>query len=217
MLPSWIRSSRCRPRLTYFLATETTSRRLASTRSFLARSASASPWRITVRVCFRSGSVAPAICFALADFALQLAQAGLIGWRGCALRGCLISRSRWLISSTARSISRANSFHLMDGTGNGEWPAKSPPWRGSACRTAACGGFLLLTGAVSSFSSNLLQLLVQHDHDSAKQLGTSARVCRSCGLPSSTSPRSTTLSSSSRPSSTARRSRPLRAAPARSG
>ena len=43
MLPSWIRSRNCRPRFVYFLAIETTSRRLASTSSFLACSASISP------------------------------------------------------------------------------------------------------------------------------------------------------------------------------
>jgi hypothetical protein len=31
MLPSWIRSRRCKPRFTYFLATETTNRRLERT------------------------------------------------------------------------------------------------------------------------------------------------------------------------------------------
>ncbi len=36
MLPSWIRSRNCRPRLVYFFAIETTRRRLASTSSFLA-------------------------------------------------------------------------------------------------------------------------------------------------------------------------------------
>ena len=61
ILPSWIRSSRCSPRLTYFLATDTTSRRFASTRSCLARSASCSPWRITVSVCFNSSSDAAAL------------------------------------------------------------------------------------------------------------------------------------------------------------
>ena len=47
MLPSWIRSRNCRPRLVYFLAMDTTRRRLASINSFLACSASASPrWMI---------------------------------------------------------------------------------------------------------------------------------------------------------------------------
>src|SRR5258708_15209136 len=36
MLPSWIRSRNCRPRLVYFFAIEITRRRLASTISFLA-------------------------------------------------------------------------------------------------------------------------------------------------------------------------------------
>ena len=43
MLPSWIRSRNCRPRLVYFLAMEMTRRRFASTISFLARRALASP------------------------------------------------------------------------------------------------------------------------------------------------------------------------------
>jgi len=41
MLPSWIRSRNCRPRFVYFLAIEMTSRRLASTISFLAMAACA--------------------------------------------------------------------------------------------------------------------------------------------------------------------------------
>ena len=44
MLPSWIRSRNCRPRLVYFLAIEMTRRRLASTISFLACRASRSPF-----------------------------------------------------------------------------------------------------------------------------------------------------------------------------
>ena len=44
MLPSWIRSRNCRPRLVYFLAMEMTRRRLASTISFLAWRASRSPF-----------------------------------------------------------------------------------------------------------------------------------------------------------------------------
>src|ERR1700760_1529595 len=44
MLPSWIRSRNCRPRLVYFLAIEITRRRLASTISFLAWRASRSPF-----------------------------------------------------------------------------------------------------------------------------------------------------------------------------
>src|SRR5439155_1205772 len=43
MLPSWIRSRNCSPRLVYFLAIEITSRRLASVISRLARRAFASP------------------------------------------------------------------------------------------------------------------------------------------------------------------------------
>src|SRR5216117_2098674 len=39
MLPSWMRSRNCRPRLVYFLAIEMTSRRLASTIPFLAMAA----------------------------------------------------------------------------------------------------------------------------------------------------------------------------------
>ncbi len=43
MLPSWIRSRNCSPRLVYFLAIEITSRRLASIISFLASRDEASP------------------------------------------------------------------------------------------------------------------------------------------------------------------------------
>src|SRR6266403_1794942 len=54
MFPSWIRSRNCSPRLVYFLAMETTRRRLASISSFLACSASASPRSITWSIRFRS-------------------------------------------------------------------------------------------------------------------------------------------------------------------
>src|SRR5881394_851736 len=47
MFPSWIRSRNCRPRLVYFLAIETTRRRLASMSSFFACSASISPWMMS--------------------------------------------------------------------------------------------------------------------------------------------------------------------------
>ena len=47
MLPSWMRSRNCRPRFVYFLAIEITSRRFASTISFLARRACASPTAIS--------------------------------------------------------------------------------------------------------------------------------------------------------------------------
>ena len=43
MLPSWIKSRNCKPRLVYFLAIEMTKRKFASTISFLARRALASP------------------------------------------------------------------------------------------------------------------------------------------------------------------------------
>src|SRR5260221_519988 len=43
MLPSWIRSGNCSPRLVYFFAIEMTRRRFASTISFFARRALASP------------------------------------------------------------------------------------------------------------------------------------------------------------------------------
>src|SRR5206468_4192964 len=48
MLPSWIRSRNCRPRFVYFLAIEMTSRRLASTISFLAMAALCWPCLMTV-------------------------------------------------------------------------------------------------------------------------------------------------------------------------
>src|SRR5678816_1292393 len=58
MLPSWIRSRNCSPRLVYFLAIDTTRRRLASTSSDLARSAMRSPsWRS--RNVERSSGAAP--------------------------------------------------------------------------------------------------------------------------------------------------------------
>src|SRR5580692_9123478 len=44
MLPSWIRSRNCRPRLVYFFAIEMTRRRFASTISFFAWRASRSPF-----------------------------------------------------------------------------------------------------------------------------------------------------------------------------
>ncbi len=46
MLPSWIKSKNCKPRFVYFLAIEITRRKLASTISFFARRAFASPMLI---------------------------------------------------------------------------------------------------------------------------------------------------------------------------
>ena len=47
MLPSWIRSRNCRPRLVHFSAIEITRRRFASTISFFAWRASRSPFYTT--------------------------------------------------------------------------------------------------------------------------------------------------------------------------
>ena len=52
----------CMPRLVYFLAMETTRRRLASTNSRFARSASAFPWTICRCVLQSSLKLAPASC-----------------------------------------------------------------------------------------------------------------------------------------------------------
>src|SRR5437879_1574986 len=73
MLPSWSRSSKCSLRCRYFLATETTSRRLASTRSFLARSASCSPVRMTFPCVLEIGKRRACRGLALTDFLFQLA------------------------------------------------------------------------------------------------------------------------------------------------
>src|SRR5438270_1973856 len=54
MLPSWMRSRNCRPRLVYFLAIEITSRRFASVISRFARRALASPVDICLLISFRS-------------------------------------------------------------------------------------------------------------------------------------------------------------------
>ena len=54
MLPSWIRSRNCRPRLVYFFAIEITRRRLASVISRLALRAFASPVDICLLISFRS-------------------------------------------------------------------------------------------------------------------------------------------------------------------
>jgi len=111
MLPSWIRSRRCSPRLTYFLATETTRRRLASTRS---------SWRAPLPA-HRDGSrsgydedrskelrPSPRACESRGA-----ARADAPGpWLHHAASTFFISRSRWFSSSTARSISRLNCFHF---------------------------------------------------------------------------------------------------------
>src|SRR6476660_3053589 len=58
MLPSWIRSRNCRPRLVYFLAMEITRRRLASIISFLASRDEASPsfMRLLISLSSTSGT-----------------------------------------------------------------------------------------------------------------------------------------------------------------
>ena len=59
MLPSWMRSRNCRPRLVYFLAMEMTRRRLASTISFLAWRASRSPFCTALTMRRNSGISRP--------------------------------------------------------------------------------------------------------------------------------------------------------------
>ena len=61
MLPSWIRSRNCRPRLVYFLAMEMTRRRFASTISFLAWRASRSPF-CTMCTILRNSPISTPVC-----------------------------------------------------------------------------------------------------------------------------------------------------------
>ena len=70
MLPSWIRSRNCRPRLVYFLAIDTTRRRLASTISALACSAWRSPSWISRTVSRRICSVMLRLLLHLLDLLL---------------------------------------------------------------------------------------------------------------------------------------------------
>src|SRR2546423_1051160 len=79
MLPSWMRSSRSRPRLTYFLAIETTRRRLASTKADLAVWTSLSPGRAQCRqegTGREGGVVRRASCGDLVRAAVALAYVG---------------------------------------------------------------------------------------------------------------------------------------------
>ena len=76
MLPSWIRSRNCRPRLVYFLAIEITRRRLASTISFLAWRASRSPF-CTVWTMRRNSSISrPVSVASVADLARAYRRSG---------------------------------------------------------------------------------------------------------------------------------------------
>src|SRR6516164_4322054 len=59
MLPSWIRSRNCRPRLTYLFAIEMTRRRFASTISFFAWSASRSPFCTMCKILRNSPTSSP--------------------------------------------------------------------------------------------------------------------------------------------------------------
>ena len=72
MLPSWIRSRNCRPRFVYFLAIDTTRRRLASTSSALARSALRSPSCDRARVSRSTVSDRPASSSTSLIFALAV-------------------------------------------------------------------------------------------------------------------------------------------------
>src|SRR6266436_3450045 len=65
MLPSWMRSRNCRPRLVYFLAIEMTSRRFASTISFLAWRATSSPF-CTIRTILRNSRISSPVSLASA-------------------------------------------------------------------------------------------------------------------------------------------------------
>ncbi len=75
MLPSWIRSRNCRPRLVYFLAMEITRRRLASTISFLARRALASPIDMRRLMSLISATVRPVSASRSISFCWQATMA----------------------------------------------------------------------------------------------------------------------------------------------
>ncbi len=77
MLPSWIRSRNCRPRLVYFLAIEITRRRLASTISFLARRALASPMDMRRLMSLTSATLRPVSCSRSTSFCWQARMSSL--------------------------------------------------------------------------------------------------------------------------------------------
>ena len=77
MLPSWIRSRNWRPRLVYFLAIEITRRKLASTISFFARRAFASPIDMRRLMSLISAITKPVSC---STWFILLIQRSISSW-----------------------------------------------------------------------------------------------------------------------------------------
>ena len=73
----------------------------------------------------------------------------------------LISLSRWLISSTARSISRENSFHLLTLKGHRRIASEVSTLARFNLAQSLLRGFLLAMGVCSTFSWRTLQFLVE--------------------------------------------------------
>lgn len=122
MLPSWIRSRNCRPRLVYFLAMEITRRRLASTISFFARRALASPIDIARLISLISATVSSTSLSRAASF--------------CWLRR-MSSRRRSMASAYFGLLFRTLSTHFSSVSWFGNRRRKSA--RGMrASRTQSC-------------------------------------------------------------------------------
>ena len=199
MLPSWIRSSRCRPRLTYFLATETTRRRLASTRSFLALSASISPWRMTGQRVPQVGQAGAGHHFALARLPASIHEHGLMRRDRCGLDALQFALRSAPTRRLPAPVLCANCFQRLRKERNRA--------NGAGCfdtRTAvlhdrfACGASCWSAATAFALSIKLQLLLIQATTHRQTAAVTSSRRFLSAGLPSSISalPRSTKSSSS---------------------
>src|SRR5271165_5976992 len=119
MLPSWIKSRNCRPRLVYFLAIETTRRRLASISSRLACSASMSPWMISRCVRLSSWNDTPVSSSSFSTSARRARACRRYSFFCSSLRVASALRSRFCVCRSSermpstvlatRSISRLRS------------------------------------------------------------------------------------------------------------
>src|ERR1035441_6407467 len=106
---------------------------------------------MTVRLCLSSGRVAPAEASRLLISRFNSRRRSC--WVGLARTSMrLISPSRWLISSTARSISRANSFHLMRRKGARRMAREASTLARFSLAARRLRGFLLAAGVASTFS-----------------------------------------------------------------
>ncbi|MCY1407067.1 hypothetical protein D9M71_223490 [compost metagenome] len=169
MLPSWIRSRNCRPRLVYFLAMEITRRRFASTISFFARRALASPIdmeRLTslISATFRSTSFSRAAIFCWLRWMSPFRRSSASAYFGLPLstlstQDSLVSLPGNWRRKSARGMRASRTHSCMMAR---SWPrTRSRASRTRATRTSNCLGTSLIgmNSSASAAISSLAALL----------------------------------------------------------